>query len=159
MAGVSIDTSQLDRVIARFMAAGSVPSDDLMEAIGAIGESQTRRRIAEEKTGPDGEAWPPNREGTSILLRTGDNLLASVAYVAGAGVAEWGAAWQHAHVHQFGAVIKPKQADRLVFTIGGKKVGAKKVTIPPRPFVGVSEANAQEIDEVLLDWVGRVFAP
>lgn len=39
--------------------------------------------------------------------------------------------------HQFGAVIKPKKASRLVFTVGGKKVFAKQVTIPARPFLPI----------------------
>ena len=53
---------------------------DLMESIAILGESQTRRRISDEKTAPDGTPWKPNAEGTSILQRTGQNLLASVAF-------------------------------------------------------------------------------
>lgn len=157
--GITIDAAELERIAAKFAAAATASSGELMEAMGAIGESQTRRRITDEKTGPDGQAWPPNLEGTSILLRSGQHLLATVAFVAAETEVEWGSSWEFAHVHQFGATIKPKTADRLVFTIGGKKVGAKKVTIPARPFVGVSEANAHEIEEILVDWVGRVFSP
>lgn len=41
-----------------------------------------------------------------------------------------------AAVHQFGAVIKPKNAKRLAFPgPGGKMIFAKKVTIPARPFL------------------------
>ncbi|MFB1078141.1 phage virion morphogenesis protein, partial [Photobacterium damselae] len=30
----------------------------LLDALGAVVESQTRRRIADEKESPDGQAWP-----------------------------------------------------------------------------------------------------
>lgn len=160
MAGVSItvDTSDLDRVIAKFGGLDKIPTSDLMEGIGAIGESQTRRRITDEKTGPDGQAWPANREGTSILLRTGQHLLASVAYVAGGDTAEWGASWEFAHVHQFGATIKPKNKKRLSFLVGGNRVSAKQVKIPARPFVGISSENETEIEEILQDWAERLFS-
>jgi phage gpG-like protein len=157
--GITIDAAELERVIAKFAAASRAPSGDLMEALGALGESQTRRRITDEKTGPDGQAWPKNLEGTPILRRTGQNLEASVAFAAGEDEVEWGASWEYAHVHQFGATITPKAADRLVFFVGGKKTGARRVTIPPRPFVGVSDANGREIEDELTAWMGRVFEP
>ena len=127
---------------------------ELMTAIGALGESQTRRRISEEKTSPEGEAWKPNLREGDILVETGGHLLASVAYTASADQAEWGAAWEYAHVHQYGATIKPKEADKLVFSLGGKTVFAKEVTIPARPFVGLSSENAQEIIDLVTDHFG-----
>lgn len=128
----------------------------LMEEIAALGESQTRRRISEEKTAPDGTAWAPNREGTSILLATGQNLLASVAFTFSAEEAVWGASWEYAHVHQEGAVITPKTAQALQFKIGGKTVHAKRVVIPARPFVGLSDANRAELLDLVTDHFGRL---
>lgn len=127
---------------------------ELMTAIGAMGESQTRRRITDEKTSPEGETWKPNLSEGDILVATGQNLLASVAYTASADEAEWGAAWEWAHVHQFGATIKPKEADRLVFSLGGRTVFAKEVTIPARPFVGLSDDNRSEIIDLVTDHFG-----
>lgn len=128
----------------------------LMESIAALGESQTRRRITDEKTAPDGTAWAPNREGTSILLQTGQNLLASVAFTSSAEEAVWGASWEYAHVHQDGAVITPKTAQVLQFKVKGKTVHAKSVTIPARPFVGLSDENRAEIDDLVSDFFGRL---
>lgn len=127
---------------------------ELMTAVGAMGESQTRRRISEEKTSPAGEAWKPNLRDGDILVESGSHLLASVAYSASADQAEWGAAWEYAHVHQYGATIKPKEADKLVFSLGGNKVFAKEVTIPARPFVGLSSDNAAEIVDLVTDFFG-----
>ena len=70
--------------------------------------------------------------------------------------AVWGAAWEFAHIHQEGAVITAKTAQALHFTVGGKSVHAKSVTIPARPFVGISAENAQEIEELVTDHFGRL---
>ncbi len=126
----------------------------LMETLAALGESQTRRRITDEKTAPSGEAWPPNAAGTSTLFDTGRNLLNSVGSTADATSAEWGATWEHANVHQDGMVIEPKAAASLAFSIGGQMVFAKKVTVPARPFVGLSPDNETEMVEVITDFFG-----
>ncbi|PWV97711.1 phage virion morphogenesis protein [Hoeflea marina] len=151
------ETGNLEKVITDFASLADFPTGPLMDAIAAIGESQTRRRISEEKTGPDGTAWLPNAEGTSILLKTGRNLLDSVASQSSSAEAEWGAAWQYAHVHQEGAEIVPKGAEFLVFKVGGKTVRAKKVTIPARPFVGLSTDNETEIRDVVTDYLGSLI--
>jgi phage gpG-like protein len=127
----------------------------LLTTIGAIGEMQTRRRIESEKTSPDGAPWKPNREGTSILLRSGEHLRDSIAFDVGAGLVRWGSSWEYAHVHQNGAVITAK-GKALFFMSGGKKRVAKKVTIPARPFVGLSAANGVELDRVVTDFLGRL---
>ena len=59
-------------------------------------------------------------------------------------------AWIDARIHQFGGVITPVKGKCLAFNLGGKKVFAKKVTIPARPYVGMSEAN--KTDMVLTAW-------
>lgn len=157
--GISItvdvsDFAHVERLVSRLSAFDAT---ELMSSIGAMGESQTRRRISEEKTAPDGSAWPANREGTSILLKSGEHLLGSLAWTASSAEAEWGASWQHAHVHQNGMVIVPKNAEQLSFMLGGKLVHAKKVTIPKREFVGLSEANATEILHLVTDVFGGML--
>ena len=129
---------------------------ELMSTLGAIGESQTRRRISEEKAAPDGTAWRPNTQGTPILVETGQHLLYSIAWTASDDVAEWGSTWEYAHVHQDGMTIVPKNAKALVFKLGGETVTAKSVTIPARPFVGISAENAQEIADVVTDYFGAL---
>ncbi|MCB1535529.1 MAG: phage virion morphogenesis protein [Rhodoblastus sp.] len=154
--GIVVEISGLklaESLLAKILAFDET---ELLTAIGAMGESQTRRRISDEKTAPDGAAWPPNREGTSILLRTGGNLLGSVAYIVGSGEVQWGASWEFAHIHQDGAKISAKNAKALFFRIGGQKVAAKSVTIPARPFVGLSDDNRKEIEELVTDVFGRL---
>ncbi len=157
--GLSIDIADLLKaemhVTRLALTAGAAAG--LLEEIGALGESQTRRRIEVEKTAPDGTPWAPNREGHSILLETGRHLRDSVAFIAGTDEVQWGESWEFAHVHQFGATIAPKAAKALIFKLNGKTVSARKVTIPARPSVGISAANAREITEHVSDFL-RVLA-
>ena len=150
---IIVDASDIAGLITRLMVLDTFDSEQLMTDISAIGESQTRRRIEEEKTAPDGTPWPPNAEGTSILLQTGRNLRDSVASGATAAQAEWGASWEFAHVHQDGAVISAKSAAGLRFNIGGTWRRAASVTIPARQFVGISAENATEIEAHTTDFL------
>ena len=155
---VTVDASSIEVAIARLRPLVGVDPTPLMEAIAALGESQTRRRLTDEKTAPDGTPWPANRAGGSILTQTGQHLLQSLAFYATAEEAVWGAAWEFAHVHQEGAVITPKTAAVLRFrTPDGKWVSKKSVTIPKREFVGLSAENRTEIEDLVSDYFGRLL--
>jgi phage gpG-like protein len=151
---ITIDLSQFDAGLARIGPVLAFNPGDLAAEIGALGESQTRRRIDEEKSAPDGTPWQPNRAGTPTLKQTGRNLLDSVGFVSDGDSAEWGASWEYAHVHQEGAVIKPKTAKVLMFQGANGAVFAKSVTIPARPFVGLSDANRAEMADLVTDFFG-----
>ncbi|MCO5083395.1 MAG: phage virion morphogenesis protein [Rhizobiaceae bacterium] len=152
---IVVDVGDFDRAFRALRPIFDFQPEELMSTIGALGESQTRRRISEEKTSPDGEPWAPNRKGTSILMESGQHLLASVAWTASADEAVWGAAWEFAHVHQFGATIVPKNAEFLaVPNPAGGIFRSKEVTIPAREFVGISAENAAEIIDVVTDHFG-----
>ncbi|SOC26837.1 phage virion morphogenesis protein [Stappia indica] len=149
-----IDIDGLDEALVRLKPITDFEPAPLMEALAAIGESQTRRRIESEKTAPDGTPWPDNLAGTPILRETGRNLLDSVASQASAEVAEWGAAWEYAHVHQDGMTIVPREAKKLAFAFAGGFAVVDEVTIPARPFVGISDENREELREVVTDYLG-----
>ncbi|MFC6447168.1 phage virion morphogenesis protein [Shinella zoogloeoides] len=151
---ITLDASDLDDARLKLRRWFDFEPSELMTNIAAIGENQTRRRIAEEKTAPDGTPWKPNSQDTSILMQTGQHLLASVASFATASEAQWGAAWEYAHVHQEGMTIVPKSAEALVFQLGGETIRVKQVTIPARPFVGISDENAREIVDAVTDFFG-----
>lgn len=157
MSGVSItiDVSGLEAAIGKIERFAAIETGALLTAVGAIGEMQTRRRIESEKTSPDGAPWKPNREGTSILLRSGEHLRDSIAYEVAGDLVRWGSSWQFAHVHQNGATIAAK-GKALSFTSGGRRRYAKKVTIPARPFVGLSAGNGVELERVVTDFLGRL---
>lgn len=154
---IEIDQGDLARVDALVTRLSDFDASELVAEIVQLGENQTRKRVRAGGPGPDGEAWPPNLTGTDILVRTGRHLLDQIASSSGGDNGEWGCAWEFAHVHQYGAVITPKDAPRLAFMLGGKRVFAKSVTIPARPFVGVSAEDAVEIREQVTDFLGRLL--
>ena len=44
----------------------------------------------------------------------------------------------------------------LQFKIGSRTVRAKRVTIPARPFIGLSEENHAELEALVTDHFGRL---
>jgi phage gpG-like protein len=152
---IVVDTSDFGDVFRKLRPLTEFDEVELMSTIGRLGERQTARRIEEEKTSPDGAAWKPNLKGTSILVDKG-NLLYSIMSTASAAEAEWGSNWQFAHVHQSGMTITPKDKKALQFKFGNQFVTTKSVTIPARPFVGLSEDNRQEIIKLVTDMFGMM---
>lgn len=146
---IVIDVSSLATARAQLDRLRSFKLDDGARLLAPILEAQTRRRIMDEKTSPSGVAWKPNLEGTAILTRSGRHLHDAVAGRTAGADAIVEAHWQHAWVHQQGLTIRPKAKKRLAFTVRGRKVLARKVTIPARPFIGLSKANEEEIVEEL----------
>lgn len=137
----------VDRALARL---DPLPAAELMEGIARMVQEQTRRRIEGEKTAPSGAAWKPNRAGTSTLYRSGE-LKRSIDYAVSGTTAIVGSGLVYAGIHQNGGTITPKKAKRLVFRVGNKTVFARKVTIPARPYLGLSTENAEDV----IDQVGR----
>lgn len=129
---------------------------ELMDVIGRLVQLQTRQRLRATKIGPNGELWPHNKKGSAPLYASGA-LHDSIDYRAGLGQVTVGSSLVYAAIHHFGGVIKPKSAKVLAFVAGGKQRFAKKVTIPARPYIGISPANAREIEAVVADFVREVL--
>lgn len=159
--GLTIDLTGLPALEAMLGRLEHLDPHAILRPVAAIGEMQTRRRIEEEKTAPDGTAWPPNRAGTSILLQSGEHLRDSLAHSVSGAEAEWGSSWEFAHVHQQGMVITPRYGEALKFWFvkGGATefAVAKQVTIPARPFLGLSHENAEEIEMIVVDALGNLL--
>ncbi len=55
--GIDVDTAQLERFQKRLLRLSSLQFSNLLASIGAVVESQTRNRIQNTKTAPDGSRW------------------------------------------------------------------------------------------------------
>ncbi|MGO8738624.1 phage virion morphogenesis protein [Rhodoblastus sp.] len=154
---ISLEVAGLDALIARVGATGKLDFFQLLDSLGRLGVEQTRQRIEVEKTAPDGTPWKETRDGRPALFVTGTHLARSIDHAVSGMQAEWGTGWIGARVHQFGAVIKPVNGKALKFQIGGETVFRKKVEIPARPYVGVSEKNRDELETVAARFVARTF--
>jgi phage virion morphogenesis protein len=141
----------------RGLAGRLADTTPISQAIAALGESSTRLRFRSESA-PDGSRWKPSLraqiKGGKTLTMDG-HLSGSLSSRAGAGFAEWGVNRIYAAIHQFGGVIKPKSAGALRFRLAnGGFATVQSVTIPARPFLGLSEDDRGDI----LDLIERRLA-
>jgi len=112
----------------------------VLGVVGALVESQTRRRLSSEKQDPKGRPWKSwsagyeaRRPGSGGLLDLRGHLIDSIRYDAAGDGVEVGSNLVYARRHQLG--------DR-----GGKPM-------PQREFIGLSSANEKEITDVVNDWL------
>lgn len=136
-------------------AAQIADTQRLAAAIGEALVSGTQDRF-EQGEAPDGSKWPASQRGGQTLVDTA-RLKNSIGYEASPDLVVVGTSVEYAFTHQEGATIKPKNAKHLKFKAGGRWVAAKEVTIPARPFIGISEADEAEAKACCLRHLQRAF--
>ncbi len=168
MSGFSV-TFKLDwsEVSSAFQRLAYVMADTtpITRAIGTGLVTSTQDRFDDEIS-PDGAAWAPlnpvyaaGKRGAGILreraMRGG--LQGSITYRAARAEVEVGSNKIHARVHQDGAVITPKGGGRPVFRRVNRVVHARSVTIPARPYVGISSDDQVMILDVVEGGLARAL--
>lgn len=161
MTGVSIkvEDSAIQAALRRLSDAnaGLVPA--AMKSIGQYMLAATRQRFQAEQA-PDGTPWAPlnpdyaaGKRGSKILQGLGlaGGLLGSITAQVDGSSLRIGTNKVYGAIHQFGGVIVPKAYPALVFRMGGKLCWARKVTIPARPYLGVSATDRAEIPLLVQD--------
>lgn len=121
----------------------------MMKAIGHIVEADVKTTLKRGGEGVPGGPFKPvkDRPGGTPLLDTGQHIRNRLH------VAEVGAhhvtvvcGWRYAHVHHYGATIKPVNAEYLKFkTRTGGFVQTEQVEIPARPFMQFRPETPQKI--------------
>ena len=166
MAGAII-TARMDGEAARRaffrLAMRMGDTTPIMGAIGTGLVEGTNDR-ARRAVDPDGQSWAPLmpayaaiKRGPGILRASGE-LMDSITRRAGPTSVEVGTNRIYGGVHQHGATIKPVTAKRLVFRLAGGMVAAASVTIPARPFLGISAEDERMILDTLEDALDRALA-
>ncbi|MBB4268143.1 phage virion morphogenesis protein [Roseospira visakhapatnamensis] len=178
MAGISITVSADDLVTAGLdgLVARADDMSGAMDEIGGMMTTSTRHRF-EMGVDPDGNPWPPSlralAEGGQTLVDRG-HLRAAVTYQATAARVRQGTNLVYARIHQLGGEIK-RQArtqtiHRRLYADGrlGERfvkrtargavatdhaVGAHTITMPARPYLGLSTADRAQAGEILADWL------
>jgi phage virion morphogenesis protein len=145
--GLRIETRELDRLVERLNRLGRADRAALMTELASEGESQTRRRITDEKTAPDGTPWPAwsdayaaTRHGGQSLLQGEGDLLDSLTSDADAGMATWGSNLVYAAIHQAG---------------GAPGMPPGPAAIPARPYLGLSAENLDDMEGIAEDWLNE----
>ena len=155
-AAIEIKEEGFEKALNAIDGVEHLEQGELLDALGRLFQESTRERIEVTKTSPDGASWEPNRQGSSTLHDSG-NLAASIDYEVGGSSVTVGTGLIYAAIHQFGGTIRPKSADRLVFQVGNQLVFATKVTIPARPYLGVSDDDADEALQMVADTISELF--
>lgn len=159
--GVSLNWGGLDAALGQ--AAQKLGNTQaLMESIGDALVSGTLKRFDAEED-PQGRKWEPSgrasEEGGQTLTNIG-RLRDSIDRVATPDKVMVGSNLAYARIHQEGGTITPKTAKKLVFTgRGGKKVAVDKVTIPARPYLGVSEDDMDDVKAAMTKFLAGAFTP
>ena len=145
-----IDDAQLRAGLHSLIALGR-DAGPIMADIAAIGESSTRMRFRTE-TGPDGQKWKPSLRaritGGRTLTKDG-HLSGSISGRHGRDFAEWGVNRIYAAIHQFGGEIRAKGGSLRFRLANGGFATVQKVTMPARPFLGISDDDRDDILDVI----------
>jgi phage virion morphogenesis protein len=158
-AQVVIDDGLVRRAFQGLEALGA-DLTPLFREVGAHLVSTTRLRF-EEGRAPDGRAWTPSiraRTQRGQTLRDSGRLQQSITMRAEARQVAVGTNVRYAAVHQFGATISAKGSKPLRFRIGNRWASKRSVTIPARPFLGVSAEDAAALQAIVARRVAQAIA-
>lgn len=142
--GVSLNWGGFDKALGK--AAHRLGNTQaLMESVGDALVSGTLKRFDAEED-PTGTKWPKSKraakEGGQTLTDTA-LLRRSIDYAATPGKVMVGSNLQYARIHQ----------------MGGKTGKGHKVTMPARPYLGVSAEDMEEVRETVADFLKGTFTP
>ncbi|MEC5319030.1 phage virion morphogenesis protein [Brenneria populi subsp. brevivirga] len=119
-----------------------------------------QRRFAAQMS-PDGVPWAPLQPWyKEQKKRNADKVLTLDGYLGNtlrwqirAGELLFGTDLPYGAIHHFGGTIKPKTAGAL--NVGGRPV--KQVTIPARPWLGVSDSDGKTLIDIASDHLQKAL--
>lgn len=133
----------------------------LLQGVGEFLKTDAQERIRAGGPAPDGTAWKPLQPLTLALkkgkgiLREGGYLLDSITWqLDEEGEVAVGSRMIYARIHQFGGVIKPRHGKAL--RIRGLASPRASVTIPARPYLGISAAGRTILEKKILLWLRKL---
>ena len=153
------DTRALLRKMRRY---SELDRKQLNAALAEVVRESTLERFKHSKD-PSGKRWKTSiraaETGGKTLIDSSQlrNSIKSMSDASGFAV---GTNVKHAATHQFGEkgrTIRAKRAKNLRFQVGGQWISKKKVkvSIPARPFLGLSDEDMREIKATAEEFIGR----
>lgn len=161
---ITVNEVELREVLTRMGRIGRDPRE-FLEDVGQHLLSETQDRLLAGGPAPDGAAWPdwnplyrkfrPKLSPKGGMMNLRGRLRDSITTQVQGRQLRVGTNTIYARVHQFGAVIEPVRAPMLRVPGVGM---LPSVTIPARPFLGVSAEDRREIVALFNDHARRAMA-
>ncbi|MEN9848742.1 MAG: hypothetical protein RL368_1482 [Pseudomonadota bacterium] len=158
MSGSSIDVIIDDKAVSDYLKKLEEKIGNLHVSLADIGESLllSHEDRWDKQVSPDGQAWlplsaltqelkPKNKDKILVL----NGYLKNLQYQVTDKKLTLGTDKEYAAIHQFGGTIEPKKGTSLKISGKGKNVFVKSVTIPARPFLGISHDDEDNIIGIL----------
>ncbi|MBU1002788.1 MAG: phage virion morphogenesis protein [Proteobacteria bacterium] len=139
-AGFEMSMTPLLRVVNSSIAHITTRRQLLAAEIGEALVSSTRDRF-DDGVAPDGTPWEPTQRGGQILVDKGP-LRNSIGYEASPAMVVWGSGLVYARPHQKGGQV-------------GRGLA---VTLPARTYLGISEDDQEEIEQIIQDFIAEGFS-
>lgn len=151
--GFSVVAPDLKRLERRLVAVSNENYKELLEGVGGIVESQSRRRIQDEKTGPDGSIWKEWSESYAASKHGAENHDPHP----GSRRESQG----HTILSLTGGLLDSLQhalsfADEV--EVGSNLVYARRQNAD-RPFLGLSGDNERDVLETVEDFLDELMRP
>lgn len=153
---VDVD-SDAEQLIRRLERIRGIDKAGVMNAVAEGLRTSTQERFRTE-TAPDGSRWKPSVravEKNRTTLTESAELKTHIYAKADASGAAIGTNIEYAATHQFGAerTIRARNGKYLKFMIGDRWVytPSVRISIPARPFLGISRTDEEEIRELIED--------
>lgn len=141
------------------LATALTDPDDLLGEMGRSLLTSVFDRF-ERGEAPDGAPWAPSRradeDGGQTLVDRG-HLRDSVTFEVEGGALYVGTNLVYGAIHQFGGEIVARNAPFLAFRDGDGWARAKSVTIPARPYLGLSPGDEHELERIAQDHIARLL--
>lgn len=160
MSSVSVrvegDTEEL---LSKMKRLSKTDTAGVMKAIAEGLRTSTVERFASEEA-PEGSKWKPSvrvQENGGKTLTKSTGLKASIKSQADSTGLAVGTNLEYAATHQYGTqrTIRARRSNYLRFKIGDRWVSTPsvRISIPARPFLGISKDDDSEIKEIVEDIV------
>lgn len=161
MPGISSRFTFEDRAARRALGALTASGENLTPLYDEAGShlvASTQERMHAGRD-PRGNPWIKSIrarvEGGQTLIDHA-NLVQSITHAPDAGGVSVGSNLVYALIHQIGGVIRAKSARGLRFRIaGGGWVRVQSVTIPARPWLGISDEDKIALAAIIKDYWRR----
>ena len=127
-----------------------------MNKMGRRAVLSARRRF-ESKVGVDGKPWTPSLKDKGETMIASGALRNMLSHQFDDDGFVYGSQRVYSALLHFGGTVRPKTAKALAFTLNGKKIFAKSVTIPARPYVGFDAEDVANFTKILRRHISRSF--